>query len=178
MTFLEDDMLKLRAVEPGDAEAMWEMETDSSQWRENGMAAPYSKKNLKEYAEGYDADPIRAGQIRLIAELKDVTCPGIIGLIDLYDISALNRTAFVGIYVKDCERGKGYAFRFLQLIEKYARMLLNLRILAAKVSERNLASRRVFGQSGFILSGNLPNWFQSGPETYSLLVYTKKLINQ
>ena len=186
MKFLEDDILRLRAVEPSDADTMWEIETDSSQWRDNGMSAPYSRRNLREYAENYDADPIRAGQLRLVAELKyDTTGRNInrnndttgrtIGLVDLYDISPTGRTAFIGIYVMDQHRGNGYAARALNLMEEYARMLLNLRIVAAKVSAANPDSRSLFEKNGYTLSGRLQDWLLSGSETSSLLIYTKKL---
>lgn len=106
MTFLEDNILRLRAVEPDDADMMWEVESDSGQWIENGMSAPYSRKNLKDYAETYDADPIRAGQLRLVIERKMNGGNETVGLIDLYDISSLWRTAYVGIYILEKNRRK------------------------------------------------------------------------
>lgn len=178
MLFLTDEILRLRAVEPSDAELMWEFESDSSQWRDNGMMAPFSRKNLREYAEGYDPDPIRCGQLRLIIESTETqdAAGNILGIIDLFDISATNRTAFVGIYVKPDSRCKSIASRSLALIERYASQLLNLRILAAKVSERNMASRTLFEKNGYTLSGELRNWLLSGKSEFNLILYSKKLI--
>ncbi len=176
MRFLEDDLLRLRAVEPSDADMMWNIETDSTQWRDNGMSAPYSYHNLQDYADNYDADPMRAGQLRLVAELKGSERNMVVGLVDLYDISPIGRTAFIGIYICEPYRGKGYAARALLLIEIYARMLLNLRILAAKVSATNIASIRMFAKSGYSLSGELHDWLLSGSETCSLLIYTKSIV--
>ena len=86
-------------MEPEDAKMMWRVESDSTQWRENGMMAPYSMRNLREYAENYDADPIRTGQLRLIAELKtagaETAESRFTGIVDLFDISPTGRTAFV-----------------------------------------------------------------------------------
>lgn len=179
MRFLEDDLLRLRAVEPEDAEMMWSVESDSSQWRENGMMAPYSQRNLREYAESYDADPIRAGQLRLVAEFKDPAASDrrerFTGLADLFDISPVGRTAFVGIYVREACRGKGYATRMLGMLEQYSLLLLNLRILAGKVSETNASSRRMFERAGYTLQGELKDWLLNGPDTHSLLIYTKQL---
>lgn len=172
--FLDDGLIRLRAVEPTDVDMMWQMETDSSQWRENGMSAPYSRANLKEYAENYDADPVRAGQLRLVGELKENG--DVFGLIDLYDISPTGRTAFVGIYVMAGMRGRGYAPRSLSLLEDYASRLLNLRILGAKVVDTNKASRRLFEDAGYMKCGELPGWILTGRESNSLLIYTKALI--
>lgn len=174
MRFLEDDTLRLRAVEPDDADMMWTVETDSLQWMENGMSAPYSRHNLWEYAENYDADPIRSGQLRLVIEKKDTAGCKAIGLIDLYDISASNRTAFTGIYVIPEERGKGHAARALHLLGEYACRLLNLRIMAAKIVDSNNASRRLFEKAGYEYSGKLSDWILSGKETLSLLIYSKR----
>jgi len=177
MRFLEDDVLRLRAVEPSDADMMWNIETDSTQWRDSGMSAPYSRHNLREYAENYDADPIRAGQLRLVAELKEPDRNTVVGLVDLYEISPFGRTAFIGIYICEPYRGNGYAARALSLTETYAGMLLNLRIVAAKVSASNYTSIRMFVKSGYVLAGELHDWLLNGSETRSLLIYTKSLMH-
>lgn len=101
---LRNGVLRLRPVEPEDALAMWEMESDPTQWIQNGMMAPYSLRNLKEYALQYRANPFAEGQLRLMLVGKDASEP--VGVVDLYDISASNRTAWVGIYVRPAYRGK------------------------------------------------------------------------
>lgn len=171
--FLENDEIRLRAIEPSDAELMWEIETDSTQWRENGMMAPYSRKNLIDYADNYDADPVRAGQVRYVAEFKSDR--KVFGLIDLYDISPQGRTAFIGFYIIPEYRGKGLAMSSVKLMEDYACRLLNLRILAAKVSELNSASISIFESSGYKKEANLTDWLLSGKRTASLYLYTKHL---
>lgn len=179
MVFLKDDCLKLRAVEPEDADLMWEFETDSSQWQLNGMSAPYSRMNMREYARGYDADPIRAGQLRLvIVDNNDTSLRNeeeILGLIDIFDISPKNRTAFIGVYIKESARGAGYASRAIGLIEEYAAQLLNLRILAAKVNASNDPSLNLFRKSGYTESGCLKDWLLNGNTPQSLIIFTKKI---
>ena len=98
-----------------------------------------------------------------------------VGLIDLYDISSLWRTAYVGIYILEKNRRKGYGRRALRIIGKYARTLLNLRILAAKVAESNSRSRRMFEDAGYSLTGELKDWILSGETALNLLIYTKRL---
>lgn len=138
------------------------------QWHER----PYSKRNLREYAENYDADPIRAGQLRLVAEFIKGE---VFGLVDLYDISPTGRTAFVGIYIMEPHRNRGRAIKVLRLIEDYARRLLNLRIIAAKISETNVASVAMFESAGYVRQGDLTDWLLSGTDTHSLYIYTKRL---
>lgn len=178
MEFLRDTVLRLRAVEPSDASDMWNCESDSSQWEMNSIIAPYSLHNLKEYAENYDADPFRAGQIRLIIERLPDECYNseIIGLCDLFEISSIHRTAQIGIYIKPSFRRNGYARRSLGLCETYAAKLLNLRIILAKIMCGNDESEHLFRKCGYILSGKIDEWFISGDNMFDLLIYSKKII--
>lgn len=171
MRFLDDGILRLRALEPDDAECMLEIENDSTQWLDNGMCAPFSSHLLRTYAESYDNDPFRAGQIRLIAESSDE----IVGIADLYDISLNFRTAFVGIYIRHAFRDSGYSRRALSLLEGYAYSVLNLRIVAAKISASNIESLGLFEKCGYTHAGTLSDWLYNAGKSRDLLIYTKKL---
>lgn len=176
MKFLEDDVIRLRAVEPSDANLLWQVETDSNQWRDNGMMAPYSRHNLEEYARHYDADPIRSGQLRLMIELKETN--EVAGIIDLYDISALGRTGFIAVYVLEKYRRKQIGRRAIQQMEKYAHTLLNLRVLCAKVSIENSSSKMLFEKMDYVKCGELPDWLYNAGHASSLLIFCKKLTNK
>ncbi|MDE6340632.1 MAG: GNAT family N-acetyltransferase, partial [Muribaculaceae bacterium] len=158
MDILKNDLIRLRAVEPSDAEKMWEMECDSEQWIHNGMSAPYSLNNLRDYANNYDADPIRSGQLRLIIEKNDDH--NVIGMIDLYDISPIHRTAFIGIYISKAFRREGYALLAIGLLEKYCSNLLNLFQIGAKIMDGNVPSELLFEKAGFIRQCILPKWYK------------------
>lgn len=171
---LRNGALSLRPVEPEDALAMWEMESDPTQWIQNGMMAPYSLRNLKEYALQYRADPFAEGQLRLMLVDKNVAEP--VGIVDLYDISASNRTAWVGIYVRPAFRGNGLGKKALQMLEDYCRRLLNLRILAAKIASENAASQRLFAKAGYTECGRLRDWLVSADRAQDILIFQKHLI--
>lgn len=175
MRLLSDENIMLRPVEPGDADVMWEMESDSEQWIHNGMAAPYSLHNLKEYANNYDADPIRSGQLRLIIESTDTK--EILGAVDMYDINPLHRRAFVGIYIC-CEfRKSGYALKALKLLEDYAFKLLNMHQLGAKIISKNKGSIKLFKKLGYNFIATLPDWYKSGNNWQSVHIFIKNLDN-
>lgn len=170
---LRNGALRLRPVEPEDALAMWEMESDPTQWIQNGMMAPFSLRNLKEYALQYRADPFAEGQLRLMLVDKNVAEP--VGIVDLYDISASNRTAWVGIYIRPAFRGNGLGKKALQMLEDYCRRLLNLRILAAKIASENAASQRLFAKAGYIECGCLKDWLVSADNSQDILLFQKFL---
>lgn len=171
---LRNGALRLRPVEPEDALAMWEMESDPTQWIQNGMMAPFSLRNLKEYALQYRADPFAEGQLRLMLVDKNVAEP--VGIVDLYDISASNRTAWVGIYIRPAFRGNGLGKKALQMLEDYCRRLLNLRILAAKIASGNAASQRLFAKAGYTECGRLRDWLVSADRSQDILIFQKHLI--
>lgn len=178
MSLMAGDRIMLRAVEPEDALAVWEMECDSTQWLYNGMMAPFSLRNIKEYALNYEPDPFRAGQIRFMAQLGQSTgdrYKDVVGIVDLFEISAHDRTAWVGIYVRPGFRKQGYALEMLGVLENYARSVLNLRSLAAKVVDGNTASRRLFEAGGYDFRGTLHGWIELNGQRLDLMFYQKEL---
>lgn len=149
--------ISLRAVEPEDANIMWEFDNDSSQWPLVGIAAPFSRENMRQYALTYDADPFRAGQLRLMVDYQDKT----IGILDIYDISAINRTGWLGIYIAPHARRCGHASAAIKIAARYAAAVLNIKCLAAKISSANPGSVALFKRAGFLQCGVLSGWLHT-----------------
>lgn len=171
--FLEDEVIRLRALEPEDSDILYDCENDTTHWLLNGMGAPLSRKLLQDYAEHYDADPIRSGQLRLIAVGKESGEP--VGIADLYNIDPAGRTAWIGIYIMKSKRGNGFASHSITLLERYAGGLLGLRALGAKVAENNLGSMRLFLENGFEKNGRLPDWIRGHEGYITVEILTKAL---
>lgn len=169
---LKNNNICLRPVEPDDADFMWVVESDSSEWIQNSLVAPFSRELLYNYACNYDANPYSAGQLRLIIENND-KCR--IGIADLYELSAQHHTAFVGIYILPEFRRYGFAQNALALLEDYSLKLLNLRQLGAKIVEGNDISLSLFTKRGYNVSGKMKDWIQSGEDTYSVHILQKSL---
>lgn len=172
---LEDTDIRIRAVEPDDAYAIWDAESDSSQWIQNSMMAPISRQMLLDYALGYDADPFRAGQIRMIAERKSDSA--IVGIVDLYNISAMHRNAFIAVYILPEFRRRNYAGKAIALLEEYAFKLLNIRHICAKIMENNKPSIFLFRKCGYTLRGEIPDWYLCGNRPSTLLLFSKILLS-
>ena len=146
--------LKLRALEPDDAEMMYEAESDPDAWKYSDYLAPMSREMLRDYALTYDADPFRSGQLRLIIE-ADVTA---VGILDLFDISPRHLRADTGLYLLPAYRGKGLGGEALRLAKEYSRVRLGLHQLTASVAQQNEAARRCYEKAGFSPSGTRPEW--------------------
>lgn len=175
-SLMTSDRIILCAVEQDDANFMWHVETDSSQWIHNCMAAPLSKESLYCYALSYDANPYSAGQLRLIIwKNEHGKATQRIGIIDLYEISAQHHTAFVGIYILPSLRRKGYAMDALRIICNYSLRCLNLRQLGARIVSDNSGCISLFEKVGFRQCGVLLNWIQSGNRFFDLHMFQKAL---
>lgn len=149
--------ITLRAVEPEDADLMYEAESDPAAWKYSDYLAPMSMEMLRQYALTYDADPLRAGQLRLIAEADGRP----VGIADLFDISARHLRADTGIYIFPQFREKGVGSDTLLALKEYCRERLGLHQLTATVSEHNDAAIRCFKKAGFAATGSRPDWLRT-----------------
>ena len=150
--------LRLRAVEPDDADFMYLCDNDSSQWQENGMMAPFSRALLKDYASNYDADIYRARQLRLIC--RDGANDSPVGIADIFNINFRDGNAFAGVYTLPGMRRRGIAAQMLRLLCDYAFNVLGLQSVAAKIAATNEPSLRTFVKAGFSISGTLKDWIR------------------
>lgn len=171
---LRSPRLHLRALEPSDADFMYEVENDVLAWRYSDTIAPISRRILRDYALTYDADPFSAGQLRLIITEKNNGQP--VGIIDLYELSQRHLRAFIGIYICKDFRGKGYAEEAITLIEDYAHNNLHLHQLGAKVEESHSTAEKLFRRRGYELRGELDDWLSTTDGKFAgMKLFTKKL---
>ena len=159
---LTDRVIKLRALEPEDALALFEWENLSDLWQSSCTLAPYSRRNILRYIEAYEADPFRDG------------------LIDLYDLEVRHRRACVAILIEPSSQRHGYASRALALLENYCRRHLGLHQLLATVPENNSASLALFNKASFTQIAILPHYIAAEREGAYLnaCIFNKILTNQ
>lgn len=159
--------VRLRALEPEDADMMFAAESDDSAWKYSEYLAPLSRELLRHYALTYDADPFRSEQLRLIIE-KDGCA---VGILDLFDISARHLRADTGIYILPEFRSKGIAVAALEEAKKFCRYRLGLHQLTATVADKNHSALKVFKKAGFSSTGSRPDWLRTpdGYESATLL---------
>ena len=164
--------LKLRALEPEDAEMMYEAESDPEAWRYSDYLAPMSLNMLREYAITYDADPFRSGQLRLIVEIDGTPA----GILDLFEISARHLRADTGIYILPGFRGKGVGEKVLQLAKTYCGERLGLHQLTASVARGNTVALRCYEKAGFSVTGSRPDWLRA-PDGYDDILLLSAILS-
>ena len=156
--FLENEIIKLRAPEPEDLDALYKWENDTELWSLGSTLVPYSRYDLKQYILS-PKDIYESKQLRLIVEKKTETKA--VGMIDLYDFDLHNRRAAVGIIIDRAYQRKGLASEALTLLCKYAFSFLNIHQLYAYIPVKNEPSMRLFGSCGFKNNGLLRDWVQT-----------------
>lgn len=158
----------LRAFEPEDVSDVYNMDNRQEDWWTGDMTAPYSRRQLTEYACNYGANPLIEGQLRLIAESKD---EGIVGIADLYDINVRHSHAFVGLYVKPEYRNRGFGGKILQELLKYNRTHLGIERLGARIADENKYSKKLFRSAGFLYCGILPGWHRNAERRLDITLW-------
>ncbi len=156
-----DYELRLRALEPEDAEIMYEAENDEAAWEYSDYLAPLSRELLNHYALTYDADPFRSGQLRLIIEKDEMP----IGILDLFEISPRHLRAESGIYLLPDFRGKGWGQKALMAAKEFCKKRLGLHQLTATVAKANVGAKNCYENAGFISTGIRPDWLRT-PDGY------------
>ena len=92
--------------------------------------------------------------------------------VDLFDFDPKHSRAGVGIIIFSEEnKGKGYAFEALQLINQYAVKHLNIHQLYANITEDNTQSIKLFKKAGYAESGMKKDWIKSGKNYKNELFY-------
>ncbi len=172
---LENDGIRLRAVEPEDLELLYLWENDETNWRQSNTLVPYSRYILKKYIAGSRKSIYETGQLRLMIEVL----PGerTIGTIDLYDFDHYHKRAGVGILIADpADRKRGYASAALTCLISYAFDTLGLHQLWCNILDNNSESKHLFTGHGFVICGSRKEWIRvtGGYETEHLL----QLINK
>lgn len=156
---LENDFIRLRAVEPEDLDILYRWENDTELWRYGSSIHPFSRFVIKEYLINSKQDIYQNKQLRLMIELKE--SQDAIGTVDLYDFDAFHRRAGVGILIDRAFREQGFGYQTLVLLKEYAFDFLKLNQLYAVIAIKNQQSVKLFEKAGFSQSGVLRNWLSS-----------------
>ncbi len=156
MALLENEHIRLRALEPEDLANIYLWENNTEWWGVGNTLTPYSRYVLKEYIAQSHRDLYDLKQLRLVIERKESPTP--IGTVDLYDFDPHNRRVGVGVLIDPACQGNGIATEAMDLLKEYVFSFLKLHQLYVYVAENNDASRTLFARCGFETTGKLADW--------------------
>lgn len=172
MTILQNQTIKLRALEPEDLEMLYLWENNSSLWIHGNTLSPYSRLVLRQYiSEAQSQDIYQAKQLRLMIVCQENN--SILGTVDLYDFDPHNSRVGVGILIDEKYRKKSYASQTLKIIEKYVFEFLHLNQLYAYIASDNEKSISTFEKCGYQKSGTLKDWVCNNSTYKTVYVYQR-----
>jgi len=157
MNWLENENIKLRAVEPSDIDFLYKLENDTAIWQVSNTLNPFSRYIILKYIENSGNDIFTNKELRLIIELKS-NPPQSVGIIDMFDFDFYHKRAGLGISINSNFRNQNYAFQTLQIIINYAFNYLNLHQLYCNITEDNIPSLNLFQKAGFVITGEKKDW--------------------
>lgn len=155
---IEGKICRLRALEPQDIDVVYGWENDTDLWRVSGTMAPFSRHSLMRFIEEQQYDIYATRQQRLIIEADVDSEATAVGAVDMFDFDPQNRRAGIGVVVSKDFRRCGYAKEALQLLECYARDVLQLHQLWCSIGADNLPSLALFRTAGYTDCGRRLEW--------------------
>lgn len=170
---IEGQLCRLRALEPGDIDALYAWENDTRVWSVSGTISPFSRHTLERFIEEQRFDIFQTRQLRLIIETIDGES---VGAVDLFEFDPQSLRAGVGILIHDmAQRGKGYASDALVTLCDYSHMVLGLHQLWCNVGADNAASLALFRKADFAKVGVKRDWVRT-PEGYRDEILMQKIL--
>jgi diamine N-acetyltransferase len=166
--YLQNDILKLRAPEPEDLEALYCWENLPEYWETGNTRQPYSKFALKEYISQTNTNLYDSNQLRLM--MVDKNTNGTVGTVDLFDFDLHHSRIALGLFVAPEFQKKGYAKAALQLIEAYVFNFLKINQLYCHIAHNNTASIRMFEKANFSKT-TLKNWIRTSSGFEDIIVF-------
>lgn len=172
MAWLENNTMRLRALEPEDLSLLYKWENDPQIWNVGNTLAPYSRYMLKEYIAESRRDIFETRQLRLMADWKGTG--ETVGMVDLYDFDPYHKRAGVGIMVGAEYRRKGLGIQMISLLAAYTFSFLKMHQLYVHIPSENKASQALFARCGFVVTGTLNDWIVT-KEGYQDVVVMQRL---
>ena len=169
--FLENEILKLRAVEPEDLDRLYEWENNPLLWAVGNTRNPYSRFALKQYILNSDKDIYENKELRLMMVSKATGT--VVGTIDLFDFDLHHSRVALGLYVDAECQGNGFAGSALALTEDYVFNFLKIHQLYCHISENNAASRQMFEKQQYEVHGMLKNWIKTPEGFENIIVFQR-----
>lgn len=169
MSYLENDDIILRALEPADLDTIFKWENDTSIWAIGCTMAPLSKMQICEYIKDYTGDIYSQHQLRFLIERK--TDKQRLGLIDVFDFDPFHKRAYLGLLIDQSQRRKNYGYSATCLLIDYAKNFLGIHQLVANIPADNTPCLNLFKQLlDFKQTGILKDWIRIGNDYHDVVV--------
>lgn len=163
-SLLENESIRLRACEPGDAVLVYRAENDTDEWETSVCNEPVSLYSVQRFIDECTGDFFMDCRLKMVIERKADGMP--LGFVDLFGYDHLTAKAEIGMLVLRPFRGMGYARQAAALAVDYAFSRLKLNQIYAYFTTDNVKAIGLFEALGFVRAGTLRQWFFSHTSGY------------
>ncbi len=170
---ISNNNIKLRALEPADADLLYEWENQMELWAVSNTLTPFSRHQIITYIEQISLDIYQTKQLRLMIDVIQGDKQTSIGMIDLFDFDPFHNRGSIGVMIYKKEREKGHAKEAVDLFTEYAFHHLGLHQVYCDISEDNHASIKLFESLDFKLIGRKKEWLKTTTGYKDELIYQK-----
>lgn len=162
--FLKGKLISLRALEPSDAEILYQWENNRKLWTVSYTQIPFSKFTIEEFVNAAHNDIYTNKQLRLMIHSNAENIS--VGIIDLFEFEIQHARSGLGIYINETSQRSGFASEALELIKLYCFETLLLKQIYVHVGENNAASLALFEKAGFQKTALKKCWNKIGLNTF------------
>jgi diamine N-acetyltransferase len=170
---IKNNKIILRALEPADADLLYQWENQMELWQVSNTLTPFSRHQILTYINQISLDIYQTKQLRLMIDVPQKGEQESIGMIDLFDFDPYHNRGGIGVMIYKPERGKGHAKEAVALFTEYAFKHLGLHQVFCDISEDNEASIRLFESLGFEFAGRKKEWLKTPTGYKDELMYQK-----
>lgn len=157
------ELVKLRAMGPPDAEALWRWNHDPEVMRWMGDGYPQQPGLTKKWLE----ERPRNAYEDLLLGIEVLDGGQLVGLVRLRDVEPETGGAELDIYLGEKESwGRGYATDALRTVCRYGFDKMRLHRIALTVVTENHAAHHIYRKVGFVEEGRLRQSFRRDGRWY------------
>ena len=167
-----EKIVRLRAIEPEDLDALYMIENDRSLWNVGRTNVPYSRYTLHDYIAHASSDIYTDRQVRLIIEDERGE---VMGIADIVSFDPQHLRAELGIVIKTAYRRQGVAKAAVKDILQYALEILHLHQVYVIIDEQNAAAQNLFNKLAFKESARLTDWLYDGNRYHDAILLQRIL---
>ena len=160
-------IIRLRAMEPEDLDALYSMENNESLWPIGITNVPYSRYVLRDFICQSTGDIYTDKQVRLMVENE---AGETVGMADLTTFDPKHLRAEIGLVIMDNQRHKGYARAAMEALHHYAKATLHLHQVYAVIASDNTHCLHLFHTLGYSQTGTLTDWLFDGTNYHDAIL--------
>ncbi|PPK70254.1 GNAT family protein [Actinokineospora auranticolor] len=163
---LTGTLVRLRALEPDDADLIWHWDQDEGSMRWLVTSYPESRqairKRIEERVNGYE---------RVVFGIEELADGRLVGITALRDTNPENGRGTLDLYLGSTEdQGKGYGTDALRVLCRFAFNDMRLHAIGLTVVAENESARHVYRKVGFVEEGRTRETFRRDGELHDEVI--------